>query len=264
MSETGFITNLPRFNRNMTRYVDELGMAGNQVVFRQAGLLSRTFISITPPRVKRETAKKIEDNINSKIASVSIPERAFSQPFGGKAGRGDVHWYAWSSTALFGVKRDADMLSASADELYDVLKRIKPGGRIDAGWRGKQHVWIRQKITARAAAVKKVIDRLKKRIGRLKAAWAVCWQDAGAPTGSSGAVPDWVMQHVPQSRQLRNGFTVDNLGVRGHPSFSIVNNAAGVSQLRKLDLFEQALKIRCKAMETDLALYASGVKKVNR
>jgi hypothetical protein len=262
--EAGFTDNFSQFNHNMGRYCDELGLAGPEVVLNQSGLLSRTLIEISPPLRKEQTAKKIDASIDSKIVSVAAPPREFFGTMGGKNGSGDVDWYAWYPTALYGVKREADMLEATPEELFAVLKKVAPDGRIDAGMRGKQHVWIWQKIVARKATVLKIKKMLKDRIGRLKAAWVVCWQDSGSPNGSVGPVPEWVMKHAPGSRNLQTGFTVNGLGIPGFPTFTITNQCAGVSQLIKQHLMDDALGIRAKAMAADLALYANGTKHVRR
>lgn len=255
---------MTKFNQVMTDLaiaagatgVGSNGASGRQFVMRQAGLLNRTLITITPPRDRAKTAKQITDNITGKFNAIGNPEREFTIPQDSKHGTGDVHWYNWDQHTLRGVARDADLTKASVEELYNLIHKIRPRGTISAGQRGKQRVIIWQKTTTKAATVKKLIARMLKHIGRLKAGWLVSYDflSANGAIADRSRVPEWVQRHRTNAR----GYYIDGLGIPNGPTFTIANYAVGVKKAGQL--FHNALEIRVKAMAKDMQLYIRGVK----
>lgn len=261
--------NFAEFNRNMLERMDKLEQAGAHVLREQVGLLCRTLINITPPTNRAKTAKKIDKSVGEVFNALKSEGThnygdARLRDIRTKSGYSDVWWYSFQPDAIFGVAKDKDYTDSSLEQLNQIYLSLKgkigKGGRIIAGHRGKQRVIIWQKATTNEKKVEKLILKIKKRIGRLKAAWAVSWQDCGSPSGTLGPVQDWVMRHIQGAKQLGTGYSIDSLGTKGMPSFTIVNRAPGVSEIRKQGILDDALAIRAKAMAADLALYVRGVK----
>lgn len=257
--DAGFETNFEQFNRNMARYCDELGMAGPEVVRKQAGLLARTLINLSGPKDIGKARDKIEAGVHKAFGQDShdgAPQR------GGKHGRDDVDWYSWDHQNLRGIARDVDVRDKSADDLYTLYNQLREvqttKGMIVAGRRGKQTVKIWQKYVARISQLKKLIKRLKGHIGRRQAGWLPSWRVSGSPQGSQGPVSQQVLRHETGAR----GYYLDGLGIPNGPTFTLINTAAGASKLTPM--VSSALRIRAKAMSDDLRLYIRGVKKVGQ
>jgi hypothetical protein len=262
METDGITHNLAHFNFTMGRYVDELGMAAPVVVKRQAGLLARTLIQMTPPRDLAKTREQITTRVEDTF-DVLRQNTGYSgdERCGGKAGRGDVIWYAFNSRGIYGVARDKDMTRADTDALYKAYfasRRLTKHGRVIAGKRGKQTVYIWQKIATTADQVAQLATRLKRHVGRLKAGWIPSWKAAGAPAGSMGPVPEYVNRHASGAR----GYCVDGLGIKGCPTFTLANYAVGASEKKLGPIMRNALAVRAKAMTADILLYVRGIKKV--
>ena len=242
----------PKLQADLRRYTSMIAgrfelLGGRKLIIlkRQAGLLARTLINISPPKNKQKTSERITQRVTNKFAVMS-EYSGYGDSVGGskKAGHGDVRWYAFSKFAIYGVAKDSDMTGASADELYRLYFGTTKTGRIK-GQRGRQKVYVWQRITTKAKTVKELIKRLLRHIGRLKAGWAVSWKDAGAP---GRPLPQWIEQHVSGAR----GYSINLLSAPSEPSFTIVNTAKGVTSEQVEIAARAALQIRLKALEADM------------
>lgn len=255
--DAGFETNFGDFNRNMARYCDELGMAGPEVVRKQAGLLARTLIELSGPKSVSKAKEKIGAGVQRAFGSDS---RDSGIETGGKHGSGDVHWYSWDEKNLRGIARDVDVRDKTSDDLYDLYNKLRgmqtSRGMLIAGKRGKQTIKIWQKYVAKKSQLAKLIRRLQGHIGRRQAGWLPAWRITGSPQGSAGPVGQKVLDHENGAR----GFYLDGLGIPNGPTFELVNTAVGSSKLNAI--VSSALRIRAKAMADDLRLYIRGIKKV--
>lgn len=265
MATTGFTTTFAEFNRQMQRKVDILKLNAKDVVVREAGQLALTLMKITPPKDPKRTRDIIETKLSRKFAGAMNPSRTYenteSSAWGGdvgkKRGSGDVFWYVWTPTALYGVSKEAaDYRNANEQGVYRLLFETTAGGKTKVGQRGKQRVYITQKYLVKPSMVKKVIARVKRHVGRLKAGWAVSWQDVGSPTGTVASPPQWVMKHAATARSLGKGQSQPELGLPGGPTFTLINRNAGARTLEWL--IRDAMKIRAKAMATQLLRYWKG------
>ena len=265
LMDVGFSHNLAHFNTQMARYVDELGMAAPVVVRQQAGLLARTLIQLTPPKSISVTRGKIQSRVEDTFDVLRESHWHSGEALleGPKAGQGDVRWCAVTRKGIYGVAKDKDLTRASTNELYEAYfanRRLTKEGRVIAGRRGKQTVYIWQKIATTRSQVDRLASRLKNHVGRLKAGWLPSWKEAGAPGGSMGAVPEYVMKHAGGAR----GYFVNGLGVQGCPTFTMANYAMGARERTLGKIMRDAMRVRAKAMAADILLYVKGVKKVGR
>lgn len=253
-SDASFVDDqIRRFNQTMDFYREQMKLAPKACVKRQAGLLVRTLINITPPSNPNKTKERIAEKVGG---TFNTAKREYAAPEGGKQGHGQIRWYAWNSTSLYGVAKDVDFRSKSVDDLeayWNLKKKISSkGGLIIAGKRGNQTIKLRRKILADANRVKELIKRIQTHVGRLKAAWGVSWMQLGRPGGN---LPKYVADKIDGARSTRHGWYIDGLGIKDSPTFTIANRAAGVANLQKKsgELLRRALDIRSKAMESDIA-----------
>ena len=247
----------------MARYVDELGMAGERVVRQQAGLLAHQLIAQTRPSSVQQTKKRIAEHVNLKAAKVAGSTLAFSEEFwdreySGKAGQGDVKWLFSTPNILVGVEAGQDYRGDSPEQLLKRLAKenFNKHGMARVGNRGSQAVRIYRNWLIRKSTLKQAVALAQKGIGKLKAGWAPAWRAVGAPNGSLGPVPGWVLE------QPERGRFNDGLGVPGNPSFEMVNSARGANEKNCGDTVRNAMAVRLKMMVADLKLYARGIKKV--
>ena len=239
---------IARWNSYIAGKIDMLQVNGQGVVKIEAGRLVQTLIKVTPPEDRSKTSESIEGRVTGTFHVLGEGgHRDFdSASSGGKAGSGDVRWYAFTPGEIYGVARDKDMSGASAEDLYAVYfasRKLTTDGRVNAGSRGKQTVYLWQKITTKAAAVRKLAARLKKHVGRLKAAWLVAWNDLGKP-GGTYAPPQWVTQHESGAR----GYSINGLGDPRYPQFTLENHAKGAGSGKMAGLAKTAMDIRTNAM----------------
>ena len=241
------------FNVQMQRLSDSLStrfrtLGGNVkiVVKRQAGLLARTLINISPPANKEKSAKRIESRVYHAFEQMSDQSLATGDPR--KAGQGGVVWTGSHKFALYGIGRNVDFREASVETLEQLFLGRKTGNAKRAKFlrgHGQQDVYINQQITTKKSTVKKLVAKMQKRLGKLKAAWMVSWEACGHP---GKPIPQWIANHRPGAR----GDVVINLEAPGSPSITIVNSASGVSAMKKFGLLASALRIRADAVVKDI------------
>jgi hypothetical protein len=241
---------LQRWNSYIAGKIDFTHLAGKEVVRVEAGRLVQTLIKVTPPAEPARTRESIEGRVDRtfQVLGTENGRSWVDLDQGGKHGYGDVAWYAFQSNAIFGVARDADMTGASAAELYAVYqanKRQNKQGRIIAGRRGKQTVYIWKKITTLASEVRKLKTRLKSHVGRLKAGWCPAWDKLGQPRGTY-APPRWVTDHNVEGKV--QGYAINLIDDPRFPQFTLENHAKGAGSDTMNGLVKTALDIRSKAM----------------
>jgi hypothetical protein len=237
---------LRRWNAHLATKIDMTHLAGQDVVRVEAGRLVQTLVRITPPEDRSASMQKLGARVEGKFHTLGSEQHSFHElAAGGKAGNSDVRWYAFQSDGIYGVAEDADMTNATADGLYRVYfdTPLNKEGRIVAGHRGRQTVYIWRKITTKLATVKKLAARLKRHFGRLKAAWLAGWIDLGRPTGTY-APPAWVLQHETGAR----GYSINGLGDPRYPQFTLENHAKGAGSAKMNGLARDTMEIRSQAM----------------
>lgn len=247
---------LQRWNRQITDKIDWTHLAGQDVVRVEGGRLVQTLIRFTPPEDRRKSEQGMENAILSKFSLLDQARYApsggiahrFEALHGGKHGQSDVRWYAWNARGLYGVAEDYDLTKATVDGLKAVyyqtrISRGRKKGRIIAGHRGKQTVYLWQRYLTKPATVKRLVARLKKHFGRLKAGWLVSWIELGRPQGTY-APPQWVTRHETGAR----GYCLNGLGDRRYPQLTLENHAKGAGTEKTNRFVRDALVVRSEAM----------------
>lgn len=234
------------------------GEGGRVFVTKQAGALTTALINVTPPGDRSKTAAKIKEKWEGKFQQLGTACRDFTPPVDSKHGAGgDVNWYAWDETHLYGVTKACDMTKATAEDLYQRFWKTTGRGMLIAGQRGKQKVRIWQKLTVKASTLAKAIARVINHIGRQKAGWLPSYSVIAAKGGfAASARPPgpWITKHKNGAR----GDCIDELQTANAPAFTLINWAVGIGKASAH--VSAALKVRIKAMETDMSLYIRGIK----
>lgn len=233
------------------------GEEGRKFVTREAGALASTLIKVTPPGDRAKTAAKITSKIEGKFHQLGQGGRDFTPGADSQHGAGgDVNWYAWDDSHLYGVAKAADMTKATAGDLYNLMWNTTSRGMI-MGQRGKQKVRIWQKITVKSQTLKKLIARVVGHIGRQKAGWLPSYDTIAAKGGfaaSSRPPGPWITRH----RNGARGDCVDELQTNNAPAITLINFALGISNAENSS--RGALRIRIEAMTKNMSLYLKGIK----
>jgi hypothetical protein len=254
-----FEQSLARWNQYIAAKAEMLHLPAPKVLEKEGGRLVQTLIKLSPPLNRAGSMEKLGERAARTFHTLGEDKGhdfvALDSP---KAGRGDVRWYAFQDNAIFGVAKDADKTSATDEEIYKLFlgTKLNEQGRIIAGQRGKQTIYIWQKVTTTAAQVKRLIARLKEHYGRLKAGFLPAWESLGSP-GGEYAPPGWVTKHQDGAR----GDKENRLKDRANPSFTIINFAKGATAIR--GLAAAAMKVRAQAMVNRMTFLLKHPEKVS-
>jgi hypothetical protein len=231
---------MAKFSQAIALVAEQSGRDCKIVVAEQASLLADEMLKRTPPLNRARTKEKIKRDVLSKFGSLNV-ETSRESPSSG------VHWYAFQPNAIFGVAADRDMTKASAQDLYDVYYKTKLNKqeRIKAGQRGKQTVWLWQKIQSKTATVNALIKRLQGHVDRAKASWLPAWTilKSLAPVGA-GAVPDSIAKHASGAL----GTFTNGLETPGAPSFTLTSFAKGIGSDKMRAIAAETMRIRAEKM----------------
>ncbi len=213
-----------------------LGQAAEKTVLIESGRLAESLIKLTPSAKKSD----IEQDVRSKFVSLNLDHtRQVSEG-------SDADWYAFSPNAIFGVVKSKDMTDASVEDLYKIhiSTEVDKHGRSAVGKRGKQTVYLWQKIVTKTATVNKLIAKIKTHVGRRSAAWAKCLEELIAlGYKSSYSIPAYIQKHVTGAR----GYSTPELN-KVNPSVTITNFAVGIGNREINGIIQSALDIRATAM----------------
>src|ERR1039458_8493075 len=74
----------------------------------------------------------------------------------------DIEWYAFTPTGIYGIAQEMDYRNANVDGLESIYfgTEVTDKGRIVAGQRGKQTVYLWQKYVVKPSTVKALIAKL--------------------------------------------------------------------------------------------------------
>jgi hypothetical protein len=242
--EATLTVDLTKFNVGCAVYAAELKKTPREVVTEQAGLLMSDLARNLPPRDPDATKQKIETSVNRKfsILATSTADNTFIAGGGGKEGHGDVHWIGSTANSLFGISREADKTQASPEDLRKLFYSTTNSGKQRAGQRGKQRVYISQKITTLESTRQKLIKIIQDRIGLLRASFCTGYSDVGGKR----RLPAFVMKHIASGKA--KGSFINGLGQPDKAEFTIVSSADGVSDEKCTYFLQGALNRRGEAM----------------
>lgn len=249
-----------KFNTACGVYVTSLKKTPREVVTEQAGLLMVDLGRNLPPKDPDKTKSTIADDVNRKfsILSTSTEANTFTVGIGGKEGHGDVHWIGSSSNTLFGITKESDMTKASVEDLRKLYYSTTKSGKLRAGHRGKQKVYISQRITTTEGTRNKLVKQIQERVGLLRASFCVGLGEVAAKQRP----PSFVMKHV-QSGKAKGSF-INGLGLPGKAEFTLISNAAGVSDEKCTHFLQGALNRRGEAMMSRISYLQREAKKKAR
>lgn len=235
---------LSKFNTACAVYSNELKKTPREVVTEQSGLLMVDLGRNLPPRDPDKTKATIEASVNRKfsILSTSTVENTFTAGGGGKEGHGDVHWIGSSSQALFGVAQEQDKMGATAEDLRSLFYSTTKGGKQWFGQRGKQKVYISQRVLTKDSTRKKLVKMIQDRVGLLRASFCLGLGEVNAKQRP----PAFVMKHLATGKV--KGSFINGLGLPYKAEFTIISNATGCTSEKATYFLQGALDRRGEAM----------------
>lgn len=248
---------LTKFNTACVVYSNELKKAPKDVVTEQAGLLMVDLGRNLPPRDPDKSKANIEASVNRKfsIINTSTVDNTFTQGSGGKEGHGDVLWISANSQALYGVAKEKDMTQASPEDLRKLFYTLTKSGKQRAGQRGKQRIFISQRITTKLSTLKNLVKIIQDRVGLLRASFCVGLGEVNAKQRP----PHFVMKHVADG--TAKGSFINGLGLSGKAEFTLISNAAGVTSEKSTYFLQGALNRRGEAMMSRIGYLQKEAKK---
>lgn len=240
------------FNRGLAALIHDAGLNAQTVVAKETGELIKTLVRLSP----KADPKKIKSDIKTRFAIYGreSDHELITGPRHRFEGQGEVRWYAAYPSALYGVKAEADLRRASVDDLKKLMYSRTKTGRI-RGRRGRQAVYITQRILTKASTVAKLAAAKARNRGRLAAGWLVAVA-RGPIRLSGGRIPEFINRHASGAR----GNFADGLGNRKYPNFTIINTAKGVGKKTVNEMVKTAVAIRAKAMQANALLFMRGKK----
>jgi hypothetical protein len=232
------------------RFVTELDMDAKDVIRLQMGLLVKDLVNNSPPLDRKRSFATVKETIEKRF--VVMPWVDVKQGLK-DGGTGDVVWLGANKNTIFGAQR-GNVYGNNVDigQLEREYYRTRSSSRKSrtVGNRGTQTVKIyRQSILAKGAA-RKLLEKIKGRFGKLRAAWGVSWKFLGV----KGAMPAWVSRHSANALQKGKGNFVDGLNMPQEPYFTIINSSVGIESKPSVHFLQTSFNRRTVAMNADVDL----------
>lgn len=250
------------FNQGVAALIRSVGVTAREIVEKETGELIKTLVKVSPPRDPQKTKLAIGKDISGRFAQARNEGNSSFDYHNGKISSSGIKWYAVDGDFLRGVAPKNDMRDASVDELKDMRFKINRKGRLNVAFkhpRKTQRVLLYQTILTKESTVKKLVSRIQKNVGRLKAGWLVAANSGAIKLSAGNKPPQWVSKHSSGAQgRFENGLASQN-----NPSFTIANFAKGIKQ-NTVDGFVQiATSIRAKAMLKNAELFTKGKKTIS-
>lgn len=254
---------MTEFNRGMAGLIHQVGLSGPLVVEKETGELIKTLVRISPPAEPTKTRASIKANLEKTFHIFGkFTNHEYDDTKTSKTG---VKWYMWNPKFLFGSTPDKDMRKASHEDLMQVhyrRKNVQGSARIIMPFkkprRGQRVAMITRVITTEKN-VKKLITRISKHVGRLKAGWLKAVFKGEIKVTGGYLPPQWVTRHANGAR----GDYKNELSVKDSPAFTIINQAKGVSSKVSKYFLSKAVDIRAKAMVKNATFFMNGKKNLS-
>lgn len=233
-----------------------LGKDGPEVMKDEARLLLKQVIGFTPPRNKSQGegaiaadllgGRKLRDGNRS--VGIIQPIKPFMTP--PESGVDRPQWISKDGT-LYGVENHYWKPEAGYGDIRPLHKASKTKrGRVSTAGSYRQvgrWKWVDRIFTTYENAGA-YVKEIQKRVGNLKAGWAVAYMNLGGKTRK------WISRHVNSGRAKGTGGRLQ--GSKEMPWIEIGNYAYGVREMGRI--VNNALKARSSAMARRIKLVMSG------
>lgn len=228
-----------KWNQSISTYTQTLDRDIHKEMPRQVAKLMETLVKFTPPENLAKTRAQIRSRLEHTFTVMNKRQKT------GEGG--DIEWLFSNKDFLVGTSDAFDYRTSSQEQVDQVANSVRLGKKKSIVYpfkhpRKKQMVKIYTRFVITRTQLNNTWKRIVANIGKLKAGWII----GQLRTGESIDAPDYVQRNVSKTR----GTYVDNLGVPGAPSFTIVNAAAGVGKLGRI--VNNALNVRAKAMLSEM------------
>lgn len=213
----------------------------------EAGRLCEYMIDRCPGG--EDTKRRIDARV--KYVFASLGENTMAKGGHMNTSSSEIQWYAFNPTGIYGVAKDYDLTKANVDGLAAVFKQTKlKSGRIVAGQRGKQTIYLWQRYFTKQSTVNALAARLKKRVGLMKASFLP-------------ALREMMLMGFKSSRSIRADALRNEAGAKGSvennlsgldPMVDIISNANGISFKKAQRVASEAMYQRANAITSRLAI----------
>lgn len=260
---TATFTTTPAFNAGINGLIQQCRINSKTVVAKETGELIKMLVKLSPPKDLAKSKAQATDDVFSKFDMARTGGGRDFESTSGRLGNSGVKWYSVDEKFLRGVTPQSDKRKSSPQDLYRMFRKISKGGRQVLTFkhpRKRQRVMISTKLLTTNAQVQKVAAIIREKFGRLKAGWCVAVAHGAVKIYGANMPPAWVTKHFGGAR----GTYVNQLERKDFPSFTIINQARGISN-PKHDMkwiVDLALKARAASMRTNALLFMKGKKKI--
>ena len=244
------------FNRNMAALADALygqgaGSVAATLVADESRRMLRQLIRFTPPQTQKQGERAVGAEIHNLASEASYE---FLSEIGSAHGTTNIDVrirspkYPGVSRLLWG------RICMSEDSFAAAHKaaRQPSTGKVPLQYFSNPSEWRRRVVVPRGVR-SRYIDKMKKRVGRWKASWAVSLEIICQATGVNFPVAPWVRRHVPTPKAVRaNPTTLSG----AFPTIAFGSRSPGVSRQR--GVVENSIRVRAEAMRRRAALVISG------
>lgn len=238
-----------KFNRAVAMKISVTGLAVKDCVIVESGRLCELLIKRTPPQdAGRANAlrERIEKKVTKRFERLTSKIDTKQYQSGGKFGRGEVCWIKSAPTFLYGERRDA-FLVKDLDMLWGIFlrtARLRSEAVQQPQPRGSQKVYIRTGASVSRADVARLVKRLQRHVGRLKAGWLTAYR-AVQRLGFRGA---WQPNKFVLNNETGNRGDFNN-GLQQDPTkpfIDVINRARDVNKNYMRTIAHHALESRVK------------------
>lgn len=252
------------FNAGMRGLIQKCRIAAPVVVKKEAGELIKELVLRSPPKDPKKSRAAIGTELEYKFRSISDNANSNMEGLRGGLGNGagGIRWLTVDSRFLFGVAPQKDFRKASVADLAKLRFQITKSGRSlilpFRHPRKRQRVLLVQAILTKKSTVAKLIARVRKNVGRLKAGWLVGVTEGKVSISGAKMPPAWVTVHVSGARGRCDDFT----GMPNKPAMVLANSAKGITQKGMNFIVQLAVKSRAASMVGNARAMFSGKKRL--
>ena len=243
------------FNKGIANLIGRARLSAPVVIKKEMGELIKTLARISPPQNVEKSKASIAKGVAYKFDIARRRESLDS-----RTNPGGIRWTHWSKQFLYGTANELDWRNVSdVNKVRRAYYTITATGRQIVPFnfaRKIQRVALSRALLLKDGMVQKVIARIQKNIGRLKAGWTVSVTRGIIPLSAGNRIPQWVVKHSMNARgRYQNG-----LAIKDRPAFEISNYSEGISSKAAKRFAADAVAIRAKAMASNFKMMMGGRK----